>query len=1435
MWSHRYLAAVLLVCTLIASIHHAHAVPSRSVSSAADGVQFSSEGLHEAIHRTHAHPHMLRGHPQHAVRLQAGLLELTDDVLTSSANVPGTHQRARAQHAMATSITDRSLPPHKYFRASFFHGQHHAVHTTRHTLGRPPRMNRYRPNDGLDEDLEVDLHRPNEHTWRHMREYFEDDEEHSRKFAAMYEDSACQSDEDCPVSSSSSLHPLHTHPKFHYQWLIHMKSPITQLAIDTVERIISPYTLTHYLPHSSYLVSLPYSVALRLQQGVDAQGEKVSNSVLFVAMYHPQMKVQEDIHTLIARRWTQKMEIRDRTIQKHGENAAARNRALSHELRVTFTHPSFSPSSRPSHAALFPSHRRDTLLTKAYGESQMKKWNLDERFVRTMANATVKEVNSSGKKKMYESISAIHFVPLDSTQVVIRLPEELAVDSADADSFLSHFLARLSSHHSVQYIESHAVHTTHNKHARFVVQADLETGDLCTDTTGNSALVGTVGQQSSTVGFEAPFYSALNLYGQDQIVAIGDTGVDFDSCFFHDRNHPTIAVNSLGLNHRKVVAYITSPVSDAPHAPRAGPGDDEGHGTHTAGSLAGSPGAWPEQDLRNSPTTGLPEPSPNIRSFPAGQMGVDRDIFESLSNYSGIASAAKMVIFDFQNPGDWSLYVPNDIYHEYLEAGEKYGAMVSSNSWGDDSGIYDAYTRDVDTYLYEHPEYFMVMAAGNGGGHGAHTIATPAVAKNLLTVGSSMNGVCSFYDQGGSVGWNITTTSALNFFPPSNVLGAFPVTPASFGKPFKELAPTADVEACYAIPKEACVPLTNAAECAGKVIFVERGAGCAFSVKAKNVGLAGGVLMAYLHDSMEQNYILDAPDYVTSLPVITIDLSLGKFLREILRGDHGQDEVKKLRFAYPKYYPTSSQSESALSDFSGKGPTLDGRIKPDLLAPGQMIESVAGDKNLGSFQCVRATGPWDETGKKRKFLKETNIVSMQGTSMACPIATGVAALVRQYLTEYGHYVNPLTGAFEPFRNPSSALLKAIMISGTVGIFGSVMAGGGGVAYAREPVGEPPNYLQGFGRLEMEEVLAYDFQLDSPDGGSRTARSKFNLFAVDDQRIMTGGMQRWCFQVTDLNVPFKATLVWADPPPVLPTSLFLVNDLDLMIIEHSTSANGKSKAYVGNARLRDDASKNDGETGSYQPLFWDTDNNVEKAIVDSPVRGMYSVLVRGTHVPVSGPAAATPGQAFAVVVNGGFKMLGQCPEEAACPSGCSGHGDCLTGKTNPGVCRCHPNWAGADCALEAKEMFEAQVNDTTVLRSPEKHVDVRPDEWIFLTHTVQPGEASLTWTMETLAVSDRMGDPDFYFTVPGAPLSPSGEPVSPLTYPTLAYFQFANTDCDTCRNGQRIHRQDMLRRELYRPDDQVARKGGGQVVLGIWGYCCEPSTIKITLERTFSKV
>jgi len=67
--------------------------------------------------------------------------------------------------------------------------------------------------------------------------------------------------------------------------------------------------------------------------------------------------------------------------------------------------------------------------------------------------------------------------------------------------------------------------------------------------------------------------SNIGLNGEGQYVAIADTGVDYEMCYFH------VPLNKLELCHRKIVSY-TVLSGEAMSS-------DTRHGTHTAASIAG--------------------------------------------------------------------------------------------------------------------------------------------------------------------------------------------------------------------------------------------------------------------------------------------------------------------------------------------------------------------------------------------------------------------------------------------------------------------------------------------------------------------------------------------------------------------------------------------------------------------------------------------------------------------------------------------------------------------------------------------------------------------------------------------------------------------------------------------------------------------------------
>src|SRR5882672_10007114 len=139
------------------------------------------------------------------------------------------------------------------------------------------------------------------------------------------------------------------------------------------------------------------------------------------------------------------------------------------------------------------------------------------------------------------------------------------------------------------------------------------------------------------------------LHGEGQIVAVLDTGLDYDSCYFADTGGAPPPVNAVDLSRRKVVAYDFLYAGDNPADPAAY--DNQGHGTHAAAAVAGNKG----------------------------------------SDLDSIASAAKLIVQDAgyiggdnctQRPGIGCPVAMTPI----LEQAYQQGARIHSNSWGDRQG-----------------------------------------------------------------------------------------------------------------------------------------------------------------------------------------------------------------------------------------------------------------------------------------------------------------------------------------------------------------------------------------------------------------------------------------------------------------------------------------------------------------------------------------------------------------------------------------------------------------------------------------------------------------------------------------------------------------------------------------------------------------------------
>jgi len=203
-------------------------------------------------------------------------------------------------------------------------------------------------------------------------------------------------------------------------------------------------------------------------------------------------------------------------------------------------------------------------------------------------------------------------------------------------------------------------------------------------------------------------------------------------------------------------------------------------------------------------------------------------------------------------------------------------------------------------------------------------------------------------------------------------------------------------------------------------------------------------------------------------------------------------------------------ANDGLVDWSSVGPTSDGRIKPDVVAPGSNIGSVgAGVQDSSSQTCA------------------TTISS--GTSFSTPFIAGISALLRQYLQQ-----GRLNGY--GIVNPSAALMKALLINS-----GEMLTKLYSEDCSTQLPGENlnpgpfsrPDMKQGFGAVKLNNIIPLD--------------GEYNTFIYDNVSITTGFLYAFTFTVTNDTMDLRATLTWIDPPGVLGSSKQVLNDLDLSII------------------------------------------------------------------------------------------------------------------------------------------------------------------------------------------------------------------------------------------------------------------------------------------------
>lgn len=518
---------------------------------------------------------------------------------------------------------------------------------------------------------------------------------------------------------------------------------------------------------------------------------------------------------------------------------------------------------------------------------------------------------------------------------------------------------------------------------------------------------------------------AHNITGSSIVVGVTDTGLYIDHDQFDQESREIY--DQEDMMARKVVSYQTfaNNVDEAE-------GVTCGHGTHVAGIVAGS-----------------------------SYKGKNRDL--------GIASSARIAFMDIGKQDATcagktgcavSLETPGEVTN-LMASQVAAGAKVFSFSWGTGANDYNTQTQQVDEYIYDNPDILIVVAAGNSGEKGDYTISSPSGAKNVISVGASLNAAASF----------------------------------------------------------------SATSC------------------------------------------------------------------------------------------SSVLNEHTVASFSSIGPTLDGRQKPDIVAPGMSITS-------------------SQSEKPGSTIKSSAVCSLQGTSQATPIIAGMAVLIYEWLRD-GWWKNGVADPTYGMDTIPASLIKALLLHSGEAMTRRLLEPSTGVTscVALEATAKTltsyPDFNQGYGKPTLVNLVSF---MDDNNGSSSSssAGSANNIYFFpnsstgSEPSVKEGSEVTFHFVLT-VNVNLRVTVVWTDPPGSVGGKTTLQNDLDLTLkvantskVFYPLSGNG-SRDSVNNVEMV--------EVSYDEALVAVTEAGV--AVKDGFI--YVQAVVRGFSVK-AGENATSSGQKFSIVAS-----------------------------------------------------------------------------------------------------------------------------------------------------------------------------------------------------------
>ncbi|MEY4917406.1 MAG: hypothetical protein RL616_1319, partial [Verrucomicrobiota bacterium] len=690
-----------------------------------------------------------------------------------------------------------------------------------------------------------------------------------------------------------------------------------------------------------------------------------------------------------------------------------------------------------------------------------------------------------------------------------------------------------------------------------------------------------VGQTSTSI--TATNY--LGLSGSNVLVEVNDTGID--------STHPDFLLTTNGGVTRVVGAFSNSVV------------DIDGHGTHVAGIIAGN-GA-----MSTTVTNARGSLMTNGHAY--------------ATQFRGKAPDARLYSVGFLGANDTNVYVSERMLQEIPALTN---ALISNNSWrytGDNeydlpAASYDAAMRDALPEMTGPQPVLFVFAGGNeGGGNDAgsggspDSIASPATAKNVITVGALEEGrnitnIVTALDGSSNAIWTAQTDSGFQVAGYSSRGNVGIDTEGAYGR-FKP-----DVVA------------------PGTFTISTRPSGGMWDEKAfYNITNYHGNTVN--NDFVKTNTLAFGS---FGIPINAVSVSI-----QIIRNNKSPNPLPT---NFPIYVSRTGIPNPAVPSTydifkTGTGvaipPDSGGTITDISILKNGGISYAIGDPYTNksiTFDVVEMVVTTNDLGNQLEVMSNlNNSISgagnvnfyryESGTSMATPAVSGVLACMQDFFT------NRLQTL------PSPALLKAMLINGA--------RVNGSYKFA---VTNTINY-QGWGLVKLSNSIPL-----SLTNLSTTTTNKAAWF-VDQSptnALATGGSRTYNVTIPSAigrAQPMRVTLAWTDPPGNPAAALKLVNDLDLVITNL-----GNGQVFRGN-NFSQSGTPPFSVAGSSNSIS-DNINNVENIYLSPTLGTNYSITVYGKAVNVNAVTLEQTNvvQDFALVITSGdgnntngFSVTGLSPQ------------------------------------------------------------------------------------------------------------------------------------------------------------------------------------------------